>query len=312
MIHLDTCNISVEDKRYINVALNRGHVSKHGPYVERFENACKDFLNAKYACATNSGTTALYACLKHIGVEGKEVIIPALTFVATKNAVLLAGGIPVVVDVDPDTWCMDVNEVEKVLSYKVAVILPVHLYGNVCDMDKICELARRIDAYVVEDACQSFGSPNENWGHYQCYSFNGNKTITTGAGGMITSNYLDLTPIRELIDNSTGIMNGRMPNLNAALGLSQMERIDEFIKKKYKIHKWYQKYLPKDTVFQKNNGVPWMTTITTRDPMPSPIRYIFKPLKMLDNAQRINSFGYCLPSSTLNTKKDIKEYCDAI
>lgn len=118
MIHLDTCNISVEDKRYINVALNRGHVSKHGPYVERFENACKDFLNAKYACATNSGTTALYACLKHIGVEGKEVIIPALTFVATKNAVLLAGGIPIVVDVDPDTWCMDVNEVEKVLSYR--------------------------------------------------------------------------------------------------------------------------------------------------------------------------------------------------
>ena len=102
-----------------------------------------------------------------------------------------------------------------------------------------------------------------------------------------------------------------MPNLNAALGLSQMERIDEFIKKKYKIHKWYQKYLPKDTVFQKNNGVPWMTAIKTSS-APEPCRYIFEPLKDLPNATYIHKEYMCLPSSTLNTKQDIKEYCDAI
>lgn len=313
MIHLDTCNLFGETN-LVDESINNGHVSRFGPYVEMFENKCKQFLGVEDAVATNSGTTALFACLKHINVANKEVIIPALTFKATENAVKLAGGIPVVVDVDIKTWCISPKEIKNAITKNTKCIIPVHLYGNICDMEAILKIANDIThkIYIIEDACEAFGSPNPYQGDYQCFSFNGNKTITTGQGGLITSNKHDLKPLRELIDNKTGIMNGMMPNINAALGLSQMEHINELIAKKRKIRKWYQKYLPTYIKFQENNGVPWMTTVTSGRVFPEPHRKVFKPLLSLPVANIIYYCGSCLPSSTLNTKKQIKEYCNGI
>ena len=264
--------------KYVKECLDTGWVSSVGSFVDRFEHMVADYLGVRHAVATINGTAALHIALLVAGVEpGDEVLVPTLTFIAPANAVRYLGAWPVFIDAEPGYWQMDTDKVSefvergcwwsdnglynKVTGRRVKAILPVHILGHPCDMDPILEVARKYRLSVVEDATEALGARYGNrrvggFGDAACFSFNGNKLITTGGGGMIATNnetiarrarYLT-TQARddaiEYIHNERGY-NYRLSNIQAAVGCAQMEQLDDFIAAKLRIAKLYAKLLGK-------------------------------------------------------------------
>ena len=262
---------------YVRDCLDSNWVSSVGPYVTRFEKVIAERLAARGAVATVNGTAALHVALLACGVmPDDEVLVPTLTFIAPANAVRYCGAWPVFIDVDPATWQIDVGLVEKFLrencradngklvsrrsGRRVAAILPVHLLGHPADMDPLVAVARSYGLKVIEDATESLGSlykgrPVGTQGDASCLSFNGNKLITTGGGGMIITNdealaerahYLTTQakddPL-EYFHKEIGF-NYRLTNIQAALGCAQMEQIEGYIDKKRAIAARYRSALP--------------------------------------------------------------------
>ena len=262
---------------YVRDCLDSNWVSSVGPYVTRFEKAMAQRLGVRGAVATVNGTAALHVALLACGVApDDEVLVPTLTFIAPANAVRYCGAWPVFIDVDPHTWQMDVALVERFLrdnckaddgrlvnrrsGRRVAALLPVHLLGHPVDMDPLVALAKSYGLKVVEDATESLGSlykgrPAGTQGDVSCLSFNGNKLITTGGGGMIVTNdqalvdrtYYLTTQAKddplEYVHNEIGY-NYRLTNLQAALGCAQLERVDGYIEKKRAIAARYREAFP--------------------------------------------------------------------
>ncbi len=249
-------------RRYLLDCLDTGWVSSAGPYVERFERALARYLGLPHAVATASGTAALHLALRAAGIgPGHEVLVPTLTFIATANAVAYTGARPVLVDVEPRHAQMDPELVHHFLTRhcrwqggrlvnrhtgrQVRAILPVHLLGHTAEMEPLAELARRYELILIEDAAQALGAlyqgrPAGTWGHAACFSFNGNKLVTTGGGGMVVtrdprlarrarhlSTQAKADPVEYLHDELG--YNYRLPNLLAALGCAQMEELEEFL-----------------------------------------------------------------------------------
>lgn len=261
IIHLDAPLLGSLEKQYLNRAIDTGYVSTFGPYVQEFEEKFSNFLGCKYAVSTQSGTSALHMALHELGIgRGDEVIVPALTFAASINPVIYAGADPVFVDVDINTWNISLEKIKQAITKRTKAVIPVHLYGNPCKMDDIMILARKYGLYVIEDATESLGSKFNNrytgtFGDFGCFSFNGNKTITTGGGGMIVSNNKKrIEHIRYLINqakeekerayyHSEMGFNYRMTNIEASLGLAQFTRLNEIIKKKKVFNQIYRERL---------------------------------------------------------------------
>jgi perosamine synthetase len=357
-IHLDAPNVGVLEKRYINEAIDSGYISSVGPDVTKFEEKCAGYLKAERAVSTNSGTSALHIALYELGIgPGDEVIIPALTFIATANPVSYVGAIPVFADVHIDTWNIDPEAIEKAVTKKTKAIIPVHLYGNPCDMNGINRIAEKYGLFVIEDAAESLGAKYRGeftgtLGDLGCISFNGNKTITTGGGGMVAGNDTGrLDHIKFLVNQARDRrhemyhseigFNYRMTNLQAALGLAQIERLEEFLTKKKEFNRLYKEELGelKNIFFQKEYELSessyWFTCILTEDPRIRkdlqerliakgiPTRRIFKPLnefppyrstRFIDNGNTHSIYdrGICLPSSTLNEVSDIRNVCSEL
>ena len=259
-IELDAPMLGGLEKEYLGRCIDSGFVSTAGPFVPEFEAKFADIVGTKAAVAVQSGTAALHVALLELGVgNGDEVILPAVTFVATANVVKYCGATPVFVDIDPDTWNMDPAEVEKKITARTKAVIPVHLYGNPCEMGRIMETAERNGVPVVEDATESLcaeyhGRKTGTFGKFGCFSFNGNKIITTGGGGMVvTDDERAAKHIKYLVnqakDEGSGYChseigyNYRMTNLEAALGLAQLERLPEFIRKKKMFREIYGKQL---------------------------------------------------------------------
>lgn len=215
-----------------------------GPQVLDFQNAFASYVGAKHAVATNSGTAALQASLLAAGVEaGDEVIVPSFTFVATAETIALTGARPVFVDIDPRTYNMDPKEVEEAITTKTRAIIPVHLYGLTADMDPIVEIARKNNIVVIEDAAQAHGAEYKGrkagaLGDLACFSFYGSKNITTGEGGMVTTdNRRYMETLRALRSHgedrpNQSVMLGsnyRMPEIEAAIGLAQLSKLPIFL-----------------------------------------------------------------------------------
>ncbi|MBA3065270.1 aminotransferase class I/II-fold pyridoxal phosphate-dependent enzyme, partial [bacterium] len=258
-IFLDAPNIGEREKKRIIQAMDAGYVSTVGPFVPEFEQKFAEYVGAKNAVSTQSGTAAIHITLHELGIgQGDEVIVPALTFVATVNPVLYVGATPVIVDVDPETWNICPNEIKKAITKKTKAIIPVHLYGNPCNMDEIMKIAKEHNLYVIEDATESMGSIYQGrqtgtFGDMGCFSFNGNKIITTGGGGMIaTNNDKRAVHIKYLVNQARNSdeyyhsemgFNYRMTNIEAALGLAQLENVDNFLKQKRKYAQIYREEL---------------------------------------------------------------------
>jgi len=352
-VYLDAPNLGEIEKEHLTRAIDAGYVSTVGPFVSKFEEKFAGYIGVRKAVSVQSGTAALHMALYELSIEkGDEVIVPALTFVGSINPILYAGAKPVIVDVDPETWNIDSEEIKKAITKNTKAIIPVHLYGNPCDMDAIMKIAKEYNLYVIEDATESLGATYKGrqtgtFGDFGCFSFNGNKLITTGGGGMvITDDEKRAKHIKFLVnqarDNSKGYyhpemgFNYRMTNIEAALGLAQLERIDKFLEKKRNFRKIYQKVLddlPYIKFQQESNnasGSWWLTCVkidknnididdlmlklkekgipSRRIFMPaSKMPYLKKFSKSCPNAYEIYNQGICLPSSTLNEEEDIKK-----
>lgn len=235
-----------KEVEYVLDCLKTNWISSMGKYIGKFEEKFAGYCNCKYGIATTNGTTALHLALVSCGIgSGDEVIIPTYTMIASAFAVAYTGAIPVLVDADPETWNIDVNQIEARITPRTKAIMPVHIYGHPCDMGPIMEIAERYKLYVIEDAAEAHGAEYKGnraggIGHVNCFSFYANKIITTGEGGMVTtSNESIAERARSLKDlaHSKGkrflhtdiAYNYRMTNIQAAIGLAQLERINELI-----------------------------------------------------------------------------------
>lgn len=276
MIPLSVPNLSGNEWKYIKDCLDTNWVSSVGAYVDKFEKSMQDFTGARFAIAASSGTAALHISLVLEEITSDHcVIVPNLTFIATLNAVKYTGATPVLIDVDKDTWQMDLDLVEKFFKEHteqkaggyvvkstgklVKAILPVHVLGNMCDMDRLLAIADRYHLSVIEDAAEALGSSYKGkhagtFGKIGAFSFNGNKIITTGGGGMIVTNDEILAKKAkhlttqaksdpfEYIHDEIGY-NYRLVNILAAMGVAQMEQLPGFLKKKLEIKDLYHEHL---------------------------------------------------------------------
>ena len=241
MIRVSSPNMVGREREYVNDCLDRNELSSVGAYVERFERAFAIFCNTEHAVACCNGTAALHLALLCSGIEqGSKVIVPALTYVATANAVRYCGADPVFVDVDYATWTLNVERVKQLCrEQKIDAVVPVHLYGQAADMDHLLQTG----LLVVEDAAQAHGArygraPVGSLGDAGVFSFYGNKIITCGEGGMVTTNDPILASTLRLyrgqgVDPKTRYghkvvgYNYRMTNIQAAIGLAQLESVVE-------------------------------------------------------------------------------------
>lgn len=242
---------------YVEDAVRSGWISSLGPYVDRFEAEFAAFCGTSHAVSVSNGTVAIHLALVALGIgPGDEVIVPDLSFIATANAVLMAGATPVFADIDAETLCVDAASAARAITPRTKAIMPVHLYGHPADMTAIGQVARDNGLLVIEDAAEAHGAEWDgkrvgSFGAAATFSFYGNKNLTTGEGGMITTNDGALAArLRHLRDhamskekrywhNELGY-NYRLTNLQAALGCAQLERADAMLGRRREIFERYQ------------------------------------------------------------------------
>jgi perosamine synthetase len=271
-------SITQREIDYVNKAVQSGWVSSLGEYIDLFEKEFANYCGTKYAVSTSNGTNALHLALVGLGInKDDEVIIPDLTFIATANSIKYIGAKVVTVDIQEDTLCIDPLEIEKAITSNTKAIVPVHLYGHPAEMNKIKEIAIKHNLFVIEDAAEAHGAEINgkkvgSLGDASIFSFYGNKIITSGEGGMITTSskklYYRLKNLRDhAMDknkrywhNQLGY-NYRMTNLQAALGLAQFERIDEFLNKRKQIIDWYKNGLENIQGIRLNYEASWAKNV---------------------------------------------------
>ncbi len=280
--------------KYIKECLDTGWVSSAGPFVDRFEREMAEYLGVQYTVATVNGTAALHIALLVSGVQpGDEVLTSSLTFIAPANAIRYVGAFPVFTDAEPDYWQMNPQKVVEFLEQqcrwangelrnkrtgrRVSAIIPVHILGHPCDMDAILAVARRYNLVVIEDATESLGAkyngkPVGHLGDIACLSFNGNKVITTGGGGMIVTDneawarkarYLTTqakdNPV-EFIHSEIGY-NYRLSNVQAAMGCAQLEKLGDYIAAKRRIATVYTESLSSVPGITAMRQAPWASSM---------------------------------------------------
>lgn len=335
-----------------------GWVSSIGKYVEKFEKEFVRFCGVKYGVSTSSGTTALHLALSALEIkEGDEVIVPTLTFIATANAVTYAGAKPIFVDSEIETWNIDPHKIEQKITKRTKAIVVVHLYGHPANIIPILKIAKKYNLYVIEDAAEAHGAEYQfkkvgSFGDIACFSFYGNKIITTGEGGMcITNNKKLAEKMGFLKDHGMSKkkrywhpvigFNYRLTNLQAAMGLAQLKKIKCIIKKKRQIAKTYNDLLqgtkgislPPEMPWAKN--VFWLYSILieynfrfTRNRLMQKLkengvdnRPFFYPIHILPPysrgekypiAEKLSKSGISLPSSPSLTKADIEKVVQLI
>ncbi|RYZ75585.1 MAG: aminotransferase class I/II-fold pyridoxal phosphate-dependent enzyme, partial [Proteobacteria bacterium] len=237
-------NLKGNELAYVTDCIQTNWISSQGSYVRRFEEDLRNYAGANYALAVSNGTVALHLALKALGIgPGDEVIVPSLTFAASANAVIHAGATPVFADVEAETWTIDVAAARKLIGPRTKAIMPVHLYGHPCRMDELQDLVNSHDIQLVEDCAESLGSlykgrQTGSFGAAACFSFFGNKTITTGEGGMVLFRDLSCFEMgavlrdhgmskKERYWHDVVGFNYRLTNMQAAIGVAQMERVDQ-------------------------------------------------------------------------------------
>jgi perosamine synthetase len=270
--------IGAREKELVLDALNSGWVSSIGKYIDEFEEKFAHYCGTKYALAVSNGTTGLHLALATLGLRpGDEVIIPDLTFVATANTVAYTGATPVLADIDPDTLCINPASVKSLISPRTKAIIPVHLYGHPADMDALTEIANAHGIDIIEDAAEAHGAEYKGrrvggLGKCGVFSFYGNKVITTGEGGMLTTNDREfhrrarqlrdhaMSPERRYYHDQLGY-NYRITNLQAALGVAQLERIDDFLERRVEIMGWYNSEIAVSDSVRLNRVKNWAKSV---------------------------------------------------
>ncbi len=304
-IPLHTPVFGGNEKRYLNDCIDTGFVSSVGAYVDRFEQMIQELTGIRYAVATVNGTAALQIALLLSGVKEKEeVITQPITFVATVNAIRYCRAEPVFIDVERRTLGLCPQKLEEFLEKntvlkdnggcynatsgrRIAACMPMHVFGHPVQIDRIVEVCNRYNIPIVEDAAESIGSMYKNrhtgaFGLVGVFSFNGNKTVTTGGGGMIVTNDEQITKTAKHITTTAKVphaweyvhdqlgYNYRLPNINAALGCAQIEQLPKFIERKREIAQKYQEFFEKMGIpfvseIEKSRSNYWLNSILLKD-----------------------------------------------
>jgi len=352
-------SITQKEIDYVTDAITNGHGEHCNDYVKRFEESFARYIGVKYALTTSSCTGALHLALVALGVgKGDEVIVPDLSWIATASAVCYTGATPVFVDVLPHHWTIDPEEIIKKVTKRTKAIIPVHLYGTPSEMKYILEIAYDCELKVIEDAAPSIGALSHgkktgSFGNVGCFSFQGAKTLSTGEGGMlVTDDEETFNKVKHFSEHGrSGVgfdisdigFKYKMSNLQAAMGLAQLERIDELVAKKRQIYDWYYQELEsidglmlniessEDTKFKP---LYWMTSIVlqrefdvTRDQLMETLktcgidtRPFFPPMSSFPMFKNVDNFvatflgknGINLPSKHDLTQNEVKYICDCI
>lgn len=348
-------SITQKEIDYVNDALINGWNVHWGDYIKRFEKSFAEYIGVKHAMTTSSCTGALHLALVALGIgEGDEVIVPDISWVATASVVRYVGAEPVFADVKSDSWCIDPESIEERISNKTKAIIPVHLYGHPADMDAILRIAKKYDLKVVEDAAPSIGAEYKgkrtgNFGEFAGFSFQGAKLMVTGEGGMLVTNSTELYErVKHFAEHgrsSSGFditdigFKYKMSNIQAALGLAQLERVNELIEKKVQIYTWYCEGLKDVEGISMNKmntknekSIYWMSSIVlnndfgvTRDEIIEQLRVkqidtrpmfpqmsSFPMFKRYDNkvSNHIANNGINLPSGYDRNQEEIGYICD--
>lgn len=348
MILTGGVDISDKEIEYVNDALKTGWDAKHDSYIRHFEEAFAQYVGVRYAISLAGGTQALTLALATLGIgKGDEVIMPDLTYFACSNVVKLLRAKPVFMDVD-NTFCINPDSFKEAINDKTKAVMPVWLYGNAPEMDEIMRIAEVHNLWVVEDACPAVGTFYNDrhagsFGDFGCFSFHGAKIMTTGFGGMLVTNNKHLyEKALWLADHGedkkrpdrfwqTGVgYSFPMPNINAAMGLAQLERIDEFVNKKRKIWSWYNKRINVFngelhnarvnrwlTCYLSDNREQLMARLKAKDIDTRPFFYPISSFPMYGpvNNPIAYDFGYKglnLPSGVQRTEKEIDYICKII
>lgn len=355
--------ISGNEMEYVADCLRTNWISSKGSYIDAFEETFSRYCGCSHGIAAANGTTALHLALASLGIgDGDEVIIPAFTMIATAFAVAYVGAKPVLVDCERDTWNIDVAKIEEKITSRTKVILPVHIYGHPCEMDSILDLAGKHGLFVVEDAAEAHGAEANGRraggiGDIGCFSFYANKIITTGEGGMVITNVLELaekarylknlafSKDRRFLHGDLGF-NYRMTNVQAAIGLAQLEKIEEYVDRRRKNAWFYNTLLedvpgitlPVEKQWAKN--VYWMYAILVEDNfgvgrddlmvrlaergietrpffVPMNRQPVFRKMGLFDNerypvAEEISEKGLYLPSGSGLRQEQIEYVCSQI
>jgi perosamine synthetase len=292
-------SLSGNERKYVNECLDSTWISSKGPFITEFETAFARFVGADYAASVSNGTVALHLALLALGIgPGDEVIVPTLTYIASVNAIRYCGARPVFVDSLSATWQVDPEDVARKITSRTKAIMAVHLYGHSCDMDALVTVARRHSVFLIEDCAEAFGTYYHGrhvgtFGEISTFSFFGNKTITTGEGGMVTTRDRTLyerilhfkgqglARHREYWHDIVGY-NYRMTNVCAAIGLAQLEQAKNFLSSKKRIAEQYRsglERLPLDIHREEHDTVHsyWMFSILLNDPnQREPLREFLK------------------------------------
>lgn len=342
--------IGEEELKNVTEAVKSGWVSSKGPFIEEFEKRFSSYIGMKHGVATSNGTTALHLGLAALGIgRGDKVLVPSLTFIAVANAVTYTGAEPIFIDSDPEYWCIDPSKIEESIDEQTKAIVLVHLYGHPCDMNEVMRIAEDRNIHVIEDCAEAHGAEYKgkkvgSFGIISCFSFYGNKIITTGEGGMCLTNDEGLeekmrilrdhgmNPYKKYWHDIIGF-NYRMTNLQAALGVAQLKKIDLLIARKRQIAMIYKKLLQclsavipaPEMPWAKN--VYWMYSILVKEVFRDKIikyldkcgieaRPFFYPIHTLPPyksslklrvAERLSAMGLNLPSGPRLSENQIEE-----
>lgn len=347
------------ERRYVLDCLDTGWISSHGKYISAFEETFARFCGVKHAIATSNGTVALHLALVALGVApGDEILIPTVTYIATANAVRYCGATPVLVDVCPGTLNIDPAEITRKISPRTRGIIPVHLYGHPCEMGPIAEIATRHGFFVLEDAAEAHGAEYlgrkvGGLGDCGAFSFFGNKIVTTGEGGMVTTDNDELAAKLRLYRGQGMDLqrrywfpvvgyNYRMTNIQAAMGLAQMETIETALVERQTLAGWYETalaplsgriVLPTQAVWAKQ--VHWMYSIFLQegggqqrddvmrrlDELGIETRPVFYPMHVLPPYQEPAAYpvadtwaqrGINLPTHQFLNESDVRRIADSL
>jgi len=290
-VRIPICEPKLGEKEleYVIECVKSNWISSRGKYIEQFEEKFSKYVGAKYGVAVTSGTTALHLALVSAGIgKGDEVIIPTFTTVATANPIIYANATPVLVDAELSTWNINVDKIQERISKKAKAIMVVHIYGHPVNMDPVLKIAKEYDLYVIEDAAEAHGAEYKGkrvgaLGDVGAFSFYANKIITTGEGGMVVTNNEEIAEkaktLRDLaygkgerrfLHSDIGF-NYRMTNLQAAIGVAQMDKIDQSVETRRRNAHLYNSLLkdregitlPPEAPWAKN--VYWMYSILVED-----------------------------------------------
>lgn len=349
-------SLSGNEKKYVNECLDSTWISSKGKFISEFEDAFKSYVGVDHAATVANGTVAIHLALLALGIgPGAEVLVPTLTYIASVNSIAYTGATPVFCDSLDTTWQMDPADVRRKITSRTRAILAVHLYGQPCEMDELVTIAREHNLFLVEDCAEAFGSLYKGrhvgvFGDIGTFSFFGNKTITTGEGGMVVTGDdtlydrmvhfkgQGLAKYREYWHDVIGY-NYRMTNICAAIGLAQLEQADSFISKKRQIAEWYKRELKgsrlvvHDEIGDVRHSY-WMVSILVpeakdRDPLRDKLRSegietrpLFYPVHSMPMyssafqrhpvAENLGWRGINLPSYPGLSEKAVVEICEAI